>query len=69
LELITNSNVHCEYQLSKLDRKMRIWLYYGVINWYKHPIDSHRLKIAIQQIVDSVPILGGRLVKKLFSPL
>ncbi|NET41094.1 hypothetical protein [Okeania sp. SIO2B3] len=43
--------------------------YYGLISWYKYQIDSHRLKIAIQQIVDSVPILGGRLVKKLFSPL
>ncbi|RQH25982.1 hypothetical protein, partial [Okeania hirsuta] len=69
MELITNSNVHCEYQLSKFDSKMGIWPYYGVINWYKHQVDSHRLKIAIQQIVDSVPILGGRLVKKLFSPL
>ena len=27
------------------------------------------MKIAIQQIVDSVLILGGRLVKKLFSTL
>ncbi|NES78736.1 MULTISPECIES: hypothetical protein [unclassified Okeania] len=69
MELITNSNVHCQYQLSKFDSKMGIWPYYGVINWYKHQVDSHRLKIAIQQIVDSVPILGGRLVKKLFSPL
>ncbi|NEQ77188.1 MAG: hypothetical protein F6K23_31770 [Okeania sp. SIO2C9] len=69
MELITNSNVHCEYQLSKFDSKMGIWPYYGVINWYKHQVDSHRLKIAIQQIVDSVPILGGRLVRKLFSPL
>ncbi|NEP81230.1 MAG: hypothetical protein F6K39_25565 [Okeania sp. SIO3B3] len=69
MELITNSNVHCEYQLSKFDSKMGVWPYYGVINWYKHQVDSHRLKIAIQQIVDSVPILGGRLVKKLFSPL
>ncbi len=69
MELITNSNVHQEYQLSKFDSQMGIWPYYGVISWYKHPIDSQRLKIAIQQIVDSVPILAGRLVKKLFSPL
>ena len=69
MELITNSNVYQEYQLSKFDLKMGVWPYYGVINWYKHQIDSHRLKVAIQQIVDSVPILGGRLVKKFFSPL
>ncbi|NES05005.1 MAG: hypothetical protein F6K22_20545, partial [Okeania sp. SIO2F4] len=69
MELITNRNVHQEYQLSKFDSKMGVWPYYGVISWYKHPIDSQRLKIAIQQIVDSVPILAGRLVKKLFSPL
>lgn len=69
MELITNSTVHREYQLSKFDSKMGVWPYYGVISWYKHRIDSQRLKIAIQQIVDSVPILGGRLVKKLFSPL
>ena len=69
MELITNSTVHCEYKLSKFDSQMGIWPYYGVINWYKHRIDSHRLKTAIQQIVNSVPILGGRLVKKLFSPL
>ncbi len=69
MELITNSNVSREYQLSKFDSQMGIAPYYGVINWYKHRIDSHRLKIAIQQIVDSVPILAGRLVKKLFSPL
>ncbi|NEO55401.1 MAG: hypothetical protein F6K54_21420 [Okeania sp. SIO3B5] len=69
MELITNNNVHCEYQLSKFDSKMGICPYYGVINWYKHRVDSQRLKIAIQQIVDSVPILGGRLVKQLFSPL
>ncbi|MGD1806679.1 hypothetical protein ACP6PL_14730 [Dapis sp. BLCC M126] len=69
MELITNSNVHREYQLSKFDSQMRLAPYYGVINWYQHPIDSHRLKIAIQQIVDTVPILAGRLVKKLFSPL
>ncbi|NEQ38806.1 MAG: hypothetical protein F6K40_22055 [Okeania sp. SIO3I5] len=69
MELITNGNVHCEYQLSRFDSNMGIAPYYGIINWYKHRIDSHRLKIAIQQIVDSVPIFGGRLVKKLFSPL
>ncbi|NEP85984.1 MAG: hypothetical protein F6K18_03655 [Okeania sp. SIO2C2] len=70
MELITtNSNVHQEYQLSKLDSKMGLAPYIGVISWYKHRIDSHRLKIAIQKILDSVPILGGRLVKKLFSPL
>ncbi|GGA46952.1 hypothetical protein [Okeania sp. KiyG1] len=69
MELITNNNVHCEYQLSKFDSKMGVWPYYGLINWYQHPVDSQRLKIAIQQIVDSVPILGGRLVKQLFSPL
>jgi len=69
MELIKNSNVSREYQLSKFDSQMGIVPYYGVINWYKHPIDSQRLKIAIQQIVDSVPILGGRLVKKFFSPL
>ncbi|NES08166.1 MAG: hypothetical protein F6K22_38585 [Okeania sp. SIO2F4] len=69
MELITNSNVNQEYQLSKFDSKMGIAPYYGVINWYKHPIDSQRLKIAIQQIVDSMPKLAGRLVKKLFSPL
>ncbi|MGD1703647.1 hypothetical protein [Dapis sp. BLCC M229] len=69
MELITNSNVHQEYQLSKFDSQMGVWPYYGVISWYQHQIDSHRLKIAIQQIVDSVPIFGGRLVKKLFSPL
>ncbi len=69
MELITNRTVHREYQLSKFDSKMRLAPYYGVINWYQHRIDSQRLKIAIQQIVDSVPILGGRLVKKLFSPL
>ncbi|MGD1703648.1 hypothetical protein [Dapis sp. BLCC M229] len=48
---------------------MGVWPYYGVISCYQHRIDSHRLKIAIQQIVDSVPILAGRLVKKLFSTL
>ncbi len=69
MELITNSNVHQEYQLSKFDSHMGVWPYYGVISWYKHRIDSPRLKTAIQQIVDSVPILGGRLVKNLFSPL
>ncbi|MEB3339800.1 MAG: acyltransferase [Okeania sp.] len=69
MELIKNSTVHCEYQLSKFDTHMGVWPYYGVINWYKHQIDSHRLKIAIQQIVNSVPILGGRLVRKLFSTL
>ena len=69
MELITNINVYQEYQLSKFDSTMGIWPYIRLISWYKHRIDSHRLKIAIQQIVDSVPILGGRLVKKLFSPL
>ncbi|MGK7921488.1 MAG: hypothetical protein AB4080_15920 [Trichodesmium sp.] len=69
MELITNTNVHQEYKLSKFDSQMGVCPYYGVINWYQHRIDSQRLKIAIQQIVDSVPILGGRLVKKFFSPL
>jgi len=69
MELITNSNVHQEYQLSKFDSRMGIWPYCSVTSWYKHRIDYLRLKIAIQQIVDSVPILGGRLVKELFSPL
>ena len=69
MEFITNINVYQEYQLSKFDSTMGIWPYIRLISWYKHRIDSHRLKIAIQQIVDSVPILGGRLVKKLFSPL
>ncbi len=69
MELITNSTVHCEYQLSKFDSQMGIWPYISLVSWYQHRIDSHRLKIAIQQIVDTVPILAGRLVKKFFSPL
>ncbi|MCL2933684.1 MAG: hypothetical protein MGG11_15980 [Trichodesmium sp. MAG_R03] len=69
MELITNINVYQEYKLSNFDSKMGIWPYIKMISWYKHRIDSHRLKRAIQQIVDSVPILGGRLVNKLFSPL
>ncbi|NEO76803.1 hypothetical protein [Moorena sp. SIO4G3] len=69
MELIKNSNVHQEYQVSKLDSKMLSVPYIGLISWYKHPINHLRLKVAIQQIVDSVPILGGRLVKELLSPL
>ena len=69
MELITNTTAHSEYQLSSYDDKMRIWPYFGVTSWYGDRINSHRLKTAIQQIVDSVPILAGRLVQKFFSPL
>ena len=65
MELITNINVYQEYQLSKFDSTMGIWPYIRLISWYKHRIDSHRLKIAIQQIVDSVPILGGEISKEI----
>ncbi|NEN88461.1 MAG: hypothetical protein F6K48_05790, partial [Okeania sp. SIO3H1] len=61
MELIINSNVHQEYQLSKLDSQVGGWPYYGLISWYKHQIDSHRLKIAIQQIVDRKKSCRGRV--------
>ncbi|NEO10409.1 hypothetical protein, partial [Moorena sp. SIO3I8] len=70
LELITNSTVDCEYKLSNFDITAgKFSPYYGTISWYQNRIDARRLKKACQQIVDSVPILGGRLVKKLFSPI
>lgn len=70
LKLITNNTVTCEYELSNFDITAgKFSPYYGTISWYQNRIDARRLKKACQQIVDSVPILGGRLVKKLFSPI